>query len=559
MPDVTAATASRREKLRRLAEEHFDVLIIGGGINGAGIAREAALRGLRTAMVDKGDFASGTSSRSSKLIHGGVRYLETGDVALVLESSRERDLLRRRLAPHLVRPLSFVFPVYRSGPVGIWKLRAGMVAYDLLATFRNIDRHRMYSAARLADVEPNLRRDGLRGGALYYDCWTDDARLVLETVLAAEEAGAVCLNYVAVEAFRKRDGRLDGAMVRDLDGEGATTVNARIVVNATGPWLDRIRSLDDAHAPPCLRPTKGVHIVVDRERLGNRNAIVLNAVRDGRVLFVIPWEDFAIVGTTDTDYVGSPDAVEADAEDVEYLLETTNHYFPAATLREADVVSTFAGLRPLVSSEPGEAPSEVSREEAIFESSSGLLSLGGGKLTTYRRVAIKVIDRIADRLRREHDIVALDRSGTDRQPLPGARLKDVDGFARELEAKGPMPDGTIARIARRYGSRASEFLERVRGFPWWREPLAAKTGHVLGEAWFAAGAEFGRRVDDVLRRRTGVALRTIDRGASAAEPTARAMADALGWDEPTRAARVDEYLEHVQESWRSAPRERKQA
>ncbi|MGH7804079.1 MAG: glycerol-3-phosphate dehydrogenase [Candidatus Binatia bacterium] len=556
---ATGVSIDRRAKLRRLAEDDFDLLVIGGGINGAGTAREAALRGLRVAMVEKGDFASGTSSRSSKLIHGGIRYLETGDVALVLESSRERDLLRRRLAPHLVRPLPFVFPVYRSGPVGMWKLRAGMVAYDLLATFRNIDRHRMFSAARLFEVEPALRREELRGGALYYDCWTDDSRLVLETVLAGEMAGATCLNYVALDSFAKRDGRLCGATIRDLEGEGETTIRARTIVNATGPWLDRIRTLDDSGAAPCLRPTKGVHIVVPRERLGNRNAIVLNAVRDGRVLFAIPWEDSAIVGTTDTDYTGSPDDVEADAGDVAYLLETANHYFPAARLVESDVTSTFAGLRPLVSSEPGETPSEVSREEAIFESASGLLSIGGGKLTTYRRVAIKVVDRIAARLRRDFDIVARDRSGTDREPLPGGHLTDLERFARELETQNPTPDVSVARIARQYGSRAKDFLERVRDLAWWREPLAPGTPHVRGEAWFSAATEHARRLEDVLRRRTSVALRTSDRGASSAEPASRAMADALGWDDRVRTERLREYLDGAGERWRGEPRERKKA
>ena len=556
---MTTAGADRRTKLRRLAEEDYDLLIVVGGINGAGIAREAALRGLRTAMVEKGDFASGTSSRSSKLIHGGVRYLETGDVALVLESSRERDLLRRRLAPHLVRPLPFVFPVYRNGPVGVWKLRAGMIAYDLLATFRNIDRHRMFSAARLAEVEPALRQQGLRGGALYYDCWTDDARLVLETVLAAEMAGAVCLNYAAVESFEKHEGRLCGAAIRDLEGEGETRVRARTIVNATGPWLDRIRTLDDPGTTPTLRPTKGVHIVVPRDRLGNQNAIVLNAVRDGRVLFAIPWEDSAIVGTTDTDYTGSPDDVDAEAEDVDYLLETANHYFPAAHLTASDVTSTFAGLRPLVSSEPGEAPSEVSREEAIFESRSGLLSIGGGKLTTYRRVAIKVVDRIADRLRREHDIIARDHSGTDREPLPGGHLVDLERFVRDLEQQSPGNDGAVERIARRYGTRAADFLERVRGLARWQEPLAPKTEHVRGEAFYAAQTEHARRLEDVLRRRTGVSLRTGDRGASSAEPASRAMGDALGWDERERSERVREYLASIDERWRAEPRERKKA
>src|SRR5262249_41628462 len=254
----------RSTKIRRLGEEAFDLLVIGGGINGAGVAREAALRGLKTALVDKGDFGCGTSSRSSKLIHGGFRYLETGDFGLVLEASRERDLLRRRLAPPLVTPLSFFFPVYRGGPLPLWKLRVGLLLYDLLAAFRNIERHRVVRAAGARETEPVLRAEGLHGGALYFDCFTDDARLLLENGLGAERGGAVCVNYVGVEALEKdARGRLAGARVRDLDGGGASLgVSARAIVNATGPWLDRVRALDDPHAAPILRPTKGVHIVV---------------------------------------------------------------------------------------------------------------------------------------------------------------------------------------------------------------------------------------------------------------------------------------------------------
>jgi glycerol-3-phosphate dehydrogenase len=341
---------TRREKLRRLATDDLDLLVIGGGINGAGIAREAALRGLRTALVDKGDFASGTSSRSSKLIHGGLRYLEQGDVRLVLEASLERDLLRRVLAPHLVRPLPFFFPVYQGGPVSLWKLRGGLLAYDVLAGFRNIARHRIVRGAAAVDLEPKIRRDGLVGGALYYDCATDDARLVLETILAAEDAGASCLNYVAVERFEKREARIVGAWLRDREpaAEGPVLVRARSVVNATGPWLDGIRELDDPGAARLLRPTKGVHVVVERERVGNRHAVVLNAVADRRVLFVIPWGDRALVGTTDTDHPGDPDHVTIESEDVDYLLETVNAHFPEARLGPSDVVAAFAGLRPLV-------------------------------------------------------------------------------------------------------------------------------------------------------------------------------------------------------------------
>ncbi|MET0153335.1 MAG: glycerol-3-phosphate dehydrogenase/oxidase [Candidatus Binatia bacterium] len=533
----------RRQKLRRIGAETFDVLVIGGGINGTGIAREAALRGLRTVLVEKGDFANGTSSRSSKLIHGGFRYLETGDFALVFEASRERDLLRRRLAPHLVTPLRFFFPVYRGNPMALWKLRVGLALYDVLAAFRNIERHRGVGRGKRADVEPQLRDEGFLGGALYYDCFTDDARLVLENALGAEEAGAICLNYAAVEALDKdAAGLLDGARVRDLDGEtGVVHVRTRSVVNAAGPWLDQVRMLDDGDARPVLRPTKGVHLVVPRHRIGNRNAIVLRAVRDGRILFVIPWDDHTIVGTTDTDYSGPPDAVRAEAEDVDYLLESLNFYFPAARLTERDVVSTFAGLRPLVAGTRPEAPSEISREDELFESSSGLISLGGGKLTTYRRVAIKVIDRVARQLRERFGMRIRARSGTESLPLPGGR-----------EPGEPASDG-LQHLRRRYGSRSPELLDLAAQMPSSNEALDPGRPEIRAEASFAAVAEMARRVEDVLRRRTDVALKAADGGAQAAKVTAELMAEQLEWNRAKQEHRAREYLdghEEPESHWR---------
>jgi glycerol-3-phosphate dehydrogenase len=539
------ASEIRRGKLRRLAQGCFDLLVIGGGINGAGIAREAALRGLRTALVEKGDFASGTSSRSSKLVHGGFRYLENGDFGLVLEASRERDLLRRLLAPHLVTPIRFLFPIYRGGPLPLWKLRVGLLLYDLLAAFRNIERHRAVGASRVAVIEPRLRADGIVGGALYYDCFTDDARLVLENVLGAEQAGAICLNYVAVESFeRDPGGMLDAAVVRDHGDEGGTMrVRALAIVNAAGPWLDRVRALDDPRAPAVLRPTKGVHVVVPWDRVGNRHAIVVNAVRDRRVMFVIPWEEHTIVGTTDTDFDGPPDAVTADDSDVEYLLETLNFHFPQARLEPDDVVSTFAGLRPLVAGAHPEAPSEVSREDMLFESRSGLLSLGGGKLTTYRRIAVKVVDRIARRLRERFGMEVRRRSGTSTIPLPGGV-----GF---VPSSASIGDGLGASLWARYGTRASAVSSLAFAVPELAERIVPEAPNVRAEVVFAAATEMAQTVEDVLRRRTAVALKAPDGGVSAATLAAGLMAKSLGWNRTTEERRAREYAEDLRPALRS--------
>ena len=411
-----------------LAKPAFDLLVIGGGINGAGIARDAAMRGLGVALVEQGDFASGTSSKSSKLIHGGLRYLENYEFALVLESSRERDHLRRHLAPHLVHPMPFVFPVFRGDPVGRLRLSAGLWVYDGLSAFRNIARHRSWGHRTTLRHEPQLRADGLRGAMHYYDCWTDDARLTLETVQSAVGEGAVACNHLGVTELLRDGGHLSGARVTDRVTGASFTIAARQFVNATGPWLDRVRRLDEPEGTPVLRLTKGVHIMVPRDRVGNRNAIVLRAPRDGRVMFAIPWEDQTMIGTTDTDYEARPEDVAADADDVRYLLDAVNAYFPAARLGEADVIGAYAGLRPLVAPAETASPSETSREEEIFESAAGLLSLGGGKLTTYRRVAEKVVDRVVARLQVLDPERRFGACRTGEVPLPGARVDDPDPF-----------------------------------------------------------------------------------------------------------------------------------
>src|SRR2546425_3037256 len=330
-----------------MIETTVDVLIIGGGITGVGIARDAALRGFRTALIDKADFGAGTSSHSSRLIHGGIRYLEQRAFHLVFEASHERRVLLK-IAPHLVRPLAFLFPVYRGGRIPAWKLRAGMWLYDLLAIFRNVHWHRWLRAKRARRVEPGLRDRGLVGAALYYDAQTDDARLVIATVRSAIRAGALAANYVETTALLKPDGRVRGAVVRDvLTGETAT-IRANVVVNATGPWSDRLRKLDDPQAPPMLRLTKGAHVTVPRRRLGNEHAVTLLSQIDGRVMFVLPWDDLSYIGTTDSDDDVSPDEVRATADDVVYLLRSANAFFPHARLSPADVVASWAGLRPLL-------------------------------------------------------------------------------------------------------------------------------------------------------------------------------------------------------------------
>jgi len=548
------AKARRRDALAALGRDTLDVLVVGGGINGAGITRDAAMRGLRVALVERGDLASGTSSRSSKLIHGGLRYLEQGDVRLVLEAVRERERLQR-LAPHLVRPQEFVFPLYRGGPLGPLKLAAGLWAYDLLAGFWNVRRHRMLSPKAVAEAEPALLRDGLCGAGQYWDCRTDDARLVLETALSAAAEGALIVSYAEVAGFVKEGGRIVGARVVDRLG-GEVVARAQVVVNAAGPWVDRVVALDAPETPPRLRLTKGVHVVVPHERVGNRAAVVLSAVADRRVMFVIPWGAHTLVGTTDTDHPGGPDVPPTvEPSDVGYLLDTVNHYFPAARLASGDVVSAFAGLRPLIAPR-GKAtmsPSAVSREEEVFTSPSGLISIAGGKLTTYRLVAKTVVDRVVDALRAAGDRRRFQRSRTGEVPLPGGAVPPATlAAALSRDGHGVAP-AVIDHLAGRYGSRLDEVLGLVARDQRLGEPIVAGLPDPRAEVVEAVEREWALTLEDVMRRRTQVALRDASAGAAAADDVAALMARPLGWDEETSRAAARGYVEAaeaVRRRWR---------
>ncbi|HEX6059255.1 MAG TPA: glycerol-3-phosphate dehydrogenase/oxidase, partial [Gemmatimonadaceae bacterium] len=367
------ATSAREAALTALATRPFDVLVVGGGITGAGIARDAALRGLSVALVERDDFASGTSSRSSRLVHGGVRYLEHGHLHLVFESSAERRRLLR-LAPHLVRPLRFVWPVYRGARVPRWKLSAGLTLYDLLALFRNVAPHRPLSARGVLAEEPALAREALVGGAAYYDAATNDARLTLANAVGAVEAGAVVLNHAELRALARTDGRITGATILDRLGGGEIAARARVVVNAAGPWSDAVRRLAEPGTGAGLHGTKGVHVTVPRERIGNRGAVTLLSPLDGRVMFVLPAGRHAIVGTTDTETQATPDDVRATTADIDYLLRSANAFFPEARLGRDDVVAAWAGVRPLVASQYGAGTTAASREHALARGPSGLLS-----------------------------------------------------------------------------------------------------------------------------------------------------------------------------------------
>ncbi|MBI1809071.1 MAG: glycerol-3-phosphate dehydrogenase/oxidase [Gemmatimonadetes bacterium] len=413
MPPIRSRLFARAALSARLAAERFDVLVIGGGITGAGVARDAALRGLRTALVERDDFASGTSSRSSRLVHGGVRYLEHGYLHLVFEASRERRTLLH-IAPELVHPLQFTWPVYRGARLPRWKIVAGLWLYDLLSIFRNAHPHRALSVAGVLAEEPRLRHEQLTGGALYFDAATDDARLTLANVISAVDAGAAALNYVEATALRTEAGRACGATVRDRRSGATFDVRARVVVNACGPWTDTIAHMEDPTAPPALRGSKGVHITVPADRIGNRNAVTMLDPADGRVMFTLPQGDVTIIGTTETETHADPHEVRPSRADVQYLVDGANAFWPAAMLTLDDVITAWAGIRPLVASHAANAGS-ASREHAITVGKQGVVAITGGKLTTYRAMAEEVVDTVERHLGRRATPA---RTAHERLPLP---------------------------------------------------------------------------------------------------------------------------------------------
>ena len=535
---------TRAAALASMAAEPVDLLVIGGGITGAGIARDAALRGFRTALVDKGDFGAGTSSSSSRLIHGGIRYLEQGDLRLVLEASRERRVLLR-IAPHLVRPLPFLFPVYRGARLPAWKLRAGMWLYDALAAFRNVKGHRWLSPKQVRRIEPALRDRGLTGAALYYDAQTDDARLVLATVRSAARAGALVANYAEVTSLLKPDGRVRGGALRDVLSGETRVVRALVVVNAGGPWVDAIRRLADPTALPLLRLTKGAHVAVPRRRIGHEHAVTLFSPIDGRVMFVLPWGDLSYVGTTDTDADTGPDAVRVTAGDVTYLLRSANAAFPEAHLAPNDVVSVWAALRPLLRDDRSAAPSQVSREHRVVESAQGLITIAGGKLTTYRVMARDAVDRVAARLHELDGRPVAPRPPTDRLPLPGGEAAELEILIEGARARG-VSAATAGHLVASYGSEAAAVLNLVDRDRTLGEPLLPGASEIWAEVVHAVEREMAQRVQDVLVRRLHLFYEHPDRAMGVVTPVARLMKKLLGWDDVREAEELVDYFRLVE-------------
>ncbi|MGH7533346.1 MAG: glycerol-3-phosphate dehydrogenase/oxidase [Gemmatimonadales bacterium] len=503
------------------------MLVIGGGIVGAAIARDAAMRGYRVALVEQGDFGAGTSSHSSRLAHGGLRYLEHGDIKLVFEALRERSILLR-IAPHLVRPLPFIFPVHTGDRIGFWKLAAGMWVYDLLSLFRNVPRHRMLGKRKLLAAEPMLRERGLVGGARYFDAQLDDARLTLATIRSAERHGAALASHVRVTALEVAGGRVGGAYIAAGSGP-PELVRATVVVNATGPWCDRIRMMEDPAARPLLRLTKGSHAMVRRERIGHTAAITLTSAIDGRVMFVLPWGELSYIGTTDTDTDESPEAVRATPDDVRYLLRSANAMFPNAHLTPDDVIATWSGLRPLLADPGAESTAAVSREHAIVRSAGGMLTIAGGKLTTHREMAAQLVDHIGHEFRALEGRRRPPRAPTDREPLPGGESAGLEPFRVEALELG-LDAGSADHLLQHYGSETPAVLNIVRGDRHLGKRLMPEHPAIGATVIQAVRREYATSVEDVLVRRIHLYYETRDQGCGAAAAVAALLGRELRWD-----------------------------
>jgi glycerol-3-phosphate dehydrogenase len=520
-----AAAFDRAASLRRLGEERFDLLVVGGGVTGAGVALDAAARGLKVALVERGDFASGTSSKSSKLVHGGLRYLQQKEYRLVYENLHERQRLLEN-APHLVRPLPFLIPLFgKSGAVNKTVAKAYRTAlwlYDVTGGLRIGKRHKRVSKEEALRHLPTLNTDLLAAAFLYYDAQADDARLTLALVRTAADHGAVVANYAPVTGMTRGGpgGAVDGAVLAD-----GTTVRASVVVNATGVWVDDLKALAEGVHPDSIRPAKGIHITVPASKLPCDIAAVVPVPKDRRSIFVVPWGSHTYIGTTDTDYTGDLDEPECTAEDVQYCLDAIN-LFVTSPLTPADVVGTWAGLRPLVKNEGSVRTADLSRRHKVQVSEHGLVTIQGGKLTTYRKMAEDTVDEAAKRLGRR-----VKGSSTGKLALRGAA-----GF-EELRKRGSASEHLLGR----YGSDAAAVLALVAEQPSLGEPLVPGLPYLRAEAVYAARAEMAHTLEDVLSRRTRALLLERDATAEAAADVARLVGPELGWDEAEQARQVEAF------------------
>jgi glycerol-3-phosphate dehydrogenase len=473
-----------------LSATPYDLLIVGGGITGAGIVRDAASRGLRCLLAEKGDFASGTSSKSGKLIHGGLRYLKYRQWRLVFEACRERWLLQTQIAPHLVRPIRFVVPCYATSRTPRWLLAVGLVMYELLALGRNRGHFRVLSRKQLAQIEPELDQIDCRGGVSYFDCAALDFRLVIDTLKSSERHGAHLLNYAEVERVEQTDAGFRTTVCDTLSGE-RHLVESRCLVNAAGPWADEVQTRLAAGKQFGIKLAIGIHLVVSRERLPVRETTALEVPSDSRMIYVVPWDRKVLIGTTDTYYTGDRNSLPVSEEAIEYLLASVNHYFPNAALTTNDIQSSFVGARPLLGCSEAESEDAVSRDYEIIRSSPGRWAITGGKLTTYRAMAERIVDQI---VREDFGDRRLKRCST---------IEPIVGADQHLSSEAPS---RVRDLWSRYGSEALTIDSLILDSPELAERIDNRAPFRWAEVVYSLKNEYVERVDDLVDRRLGAFL-----------------------------------------------------
>ncbi|WP_333618979.1 glycerol-3-phosphate dehydrogenase/oxidase [Dietzia sp.] len=538
--DPDLSPEARERSWERLGDEQFDVLVIGGGVVGAGAALDAASRGLRVALVEARDFAAGTSSRSSKMFHGGLRYLEQLDFGLVAEALHERELSMSRLAPHLVKPLEFLFPLTHR----IWErpyMAAGFVLYDVMGGAKSVPAQKHYTKAGAKRVAPGLKDGALVGGIRYWDTLVDDARHTLTLARTAAAHGATIRNSTEVVGFVREGERVRGVRLRDTETGAETEAKAHSIINATGVWTDQLQSLAGADSGMRVRASKGVHIVVPREKIDSSAALILRTERS--VLFVIPWGGHWIIGTTDTDWNLDLAHPAATSSDIEYILGHVNAVLADPITRD-DIQGVYAGLRPLLSGS-ADSTTKLSREHAVLPVAPGMVVVAGGKYTTYRVMAEDAVDAITEFVPTER-ADGVPRSLTAELPLLGA-----DGY-RALENRIPrlaeqwgVGEHTVRHLLDRYGSLATEIVRLAADRPELAAPLEGAEEYLGAEVAYAAQREGALHVEDVLVRRTRVSMEYAHRGASCAEQVASILGDELGWDAERIESEASLYRERV--------------
>lgn len=540
---MSTFSAKYRDKvLSQMSDNELDLLIIGGGITGAGIALDAVNRGLKVGLVEKEDFASGTSSRSTKLIHGGLRYLKQGEIKLVQEVGKERAILYKN-APHLVIPSPMLLPIYKGGTYGYWATSIGLYIYDWLAGVERKERRVMLNRERTMGYEPMLKTEGLKGAGFYYEYRTDDARLTLDIVKTAAAKGAHIVNYSEVRDFVYESGKAKGVRVKDRISGNSIEILAKCIVNATGPWVDGIRKLDGSFHGKRLFLTKGVHLVVDYNKLPVKQSAYFDTP-DGRMVFVIPRGNITYVGTTDTAYHASPDSPRTTEEDRDYLLKAVNAMFPEACLEPDDVDSHWAGLRPLIYEE-GKGPSELSRKDEIFLSDTGLITIAGGKLTGYRKMAEKVVDLVGRRLG-----LTLPACSTDQVTISGGDKNGCSSYSEHREmliAKGMelgLKQEEAEECAHIYGSNTVNIYN-------WMEEMdreeSASVRLIKAQLDYSMDEEMAITVKDFLVRRTGWTYFQRAKAERFWEKVLEWMSQRLNWDDKRRLREREEILAEIQQ------------